>query len=346
MSIKSTLQFFRELIDKDGIKNLYVSIPQERTDFKPPDEDIYYFQLWLADMYLTKSRQWGTDLYAAVHASVGLQLEGTEAYFSRVTQGPNNLTRGVFLNYSLTPILPHENKEIELDATLLGLWGKNYLATAINILKDYSELVAPPLNQAIKIAEKVSGNLKELVQATNGTGYLRLHQTFTPVGGGNPLKPGYIAVIGTNNETMDHDRLEVQNSQLYLRESNGTLVPFQNYDYMLFRIATWKDRDWNSIHSIAKPYNQACQAYLRGRKKRGRIYENTAIEAVWESTELVRHDRVRAVEAIQQALEPLKDGVHGAVGQEPLSLNDARALVTIESAQALGEISLESLLAS
>src|SRR5690349_9418643 len=86
---------------------VYGRIPPERTDVRAgPVIGAYqgYFRIFLADMFLSQSRQWFTDQFPCVTASVRLDLEGQPgATLSRICQPPKEaLSAGVRLNYALT----------------------------------------------------------------------------------------------------------------------------------------------------------------------------------------------------------------------------------------------------
>ena len=138
-------------------------------------------RLWLADMFLSKSRTWFVDQYPAVHTSVALKF-GTEAIkISHVTNGSDKIGRGALIDYALTDLVPFSGGTVEVQSALIALKGTNYLKESIGILKDFSSLVAAPLNQTIDIAEKVSSGLQNLFTGGNGDIALAFHKQYGAV---------------------------------------------------------------------------------------------------------------------------------------------------------------------
>ena len=79
---------------------------------------------------------------------------------------------------------PHEKSCEQWAAGLLALKGASDLRFAVNLLASFSSLVAPPLGQAIAIADKVSGGIESLLNDTHGEIHLPFHQIFASAGGG------------------------------------------------------------------------------------------------------------------------------------------------------------------
>ena len=109
---------------------VYTRIPAERTDAdisdRPLVPDSSYFRVWLSEMYLANSREWFTEWYPAVQASVNLRFGGESPNtYSRIVRAPNDaLAKGVLINYPLTELLPYRGGIVEIEAALMAFQGR------------------------------------------------------------------------------------------------------------------------------------------------------------------------------------------------------------------------------
>jgi hypothetical protein len=337
-------------------KYLYVPLAKQHTDSTDSDEplvpELGYFRLWLSEMFLAQSRQWFRDWYPAVHSSVQLRFGNQNTVrFSHVTRTPQDtLAQGVLLNYPLTELMPFKGGVVEIEAGLLALQGTDYLKASIDLLKDFSSLVAAPLGQALGIAEKVSNAIQNLFGATNGQVHLTWHQTLTSAGGGgsHEMKPGYIAVILATENKVNKERLYVKKDRLYYSQRVvDEPTPLQGYDYMLFRIETRKERDDWRLKNIQEPLDQAIEALLTGNSQKASFFKQLALVAASQSPDLTVYDRRRVAQAIKGELEYYESTGLGAIGDNVRDLNSIMATraIPIENAVALGEITFDELFA-
>jgi hypothetical protein len=334
----------------------YLYVPISKNRIQPDYEDQplkperSYFRLWLTEMFLTQRRAWFQDWYPAVHSSVRLKFGNqSDVSFSRVLRAPEEaLANGVLLNYRLTELMPFNGGVVELEAGLLALQGSNHLKTAIDVLANFSSLVAAPLGQALTIAEKVSSGMKDLLGSTNGQVHLPFHQTFTGPGGSgaNELRPGYIAVLLATAQQIDKDRLSVKNDRLhYAASARDDPLPFQGYDYMLFRIEGREERDDWRLKNIQEPLDKAKEALIQGENDKAEAFKKMALLTAWQSPDLAIFDRRRVVQAIKDELDAVAREGFGAVPSEARDLQDVmmRRAMPLPRAKALGKMRFEEL---
>ena len=332
--------------------HVYAAIPKERTDETYDDAPLEpggsYFRLWLSEMFLTKRVAWGTEWFPAVHSEVRLKFGGQDAAFTRVAQPPrDHLGEGVRLDYRLTELLPFNGGVVEIEAALLGLKGADYLGTAIGILQQVSGLIAPPLGQAISLAQTLASGTRDLLSATDGRVYLGFHRELISAGGGGAvLRPGYLAVVLAEPGQVSPDRLVVRDSRLLYREAPGQEPrPLQGYDYMLLRVEGRRERDDWRLADIQDPLSTAGQALLEAPPNTAKAgaYRMVALAAAWQSPDLAQLDRRRVVQAIKTELAELADEPAGAVGGTARTLGEvvsARA-ISRDQADALGELTAD-----
>src|SRR5262249_27597280 len=172
---------------------------------------------------------------------------------------------GVVLNHKLSELVPFNGGNVNIDAELLAVKGKDYLEVTINVLQDFSGLISAPLGQVLDVAEKVSKGIDTLMDKDGNQVHLAFHQSFISAGGGGgaDLKPGYIAVILATEEQIDKGLFRVKKDQLYYGPQ-GQEQPLRDYDYMLFRIEGRKERDDWRLKNIEDPLNKAIEASLKG----------------------------------------------------------------------------------
>jgi hypothetical protein len=251
------------------------------------------------------------------------------------------LNRGVLRNYPLTQLVPYNGGVVELEAALVAMQGTSLIDAGIKVLKDFSDLIAPPLTQALGIAQKVASGIENLLGATNGTVHLGMHQAFASQGGGgNEFRSGYVAVILATATQVTKEELSVKEGQLHYRGN-----PLEGYDYLLLRIEGRKERDDWRMKNIEEAISKAAEALIQGEKEKADAYKKIALTAAFTSPDLVVNDRRRVVQAIKEELKMIEQSGQAAVPTESRNLNDimvARA-ITIEDAKAMGEMSFEDL---
>jgi hypothetical protein len=338
MPLSSLWQTITSRFREDAAKLVYAPIPKHRTDVDYKDTALVagesYFRIWLTEMFLTNSRDWFTAWHPAVHCSVKLTFNNQSAVnFSSVARAPEDAkANGVLLNYKLSELMPFNGGDVEIAAGLLALKGASDLRFAVNLLASFSSLVAPPLGQAIAIADKVSGGIETLINDTHGEIHLPFHQVFTSAGGGggNDLRPGYYAVLLANAQTFKTDQLSIRADRL---ELGGK--PLIGVDHMVFRIEGRAERDDWRFAAITDPLKEAKAALVRRDETRATTMINEAILAADTSPDLVEADRIRVINAIKSDFEKARGNRYGAAGDQTPDLNEIMQTDAISREEAL-----------
>jgi hypothetical protein len=341
----------RGWVDQNAARYVYARVPAERTDAPAAEDPMVpyasYLRLWLNEMYLSKSTAWGKAWFPAVHAEVQLAFgDQCPVTFARVVDPPGQQTGGVQLNERLTELLPFNGGVVEVEAALLALPGRDYLATAVGVLKEFSALVVPPLGQALAVAAKISTGTRDLLGASQGGVHLGFHQAFASEGGGggNVLRPGYHAVVLATPAQVDPDRLWVLGDRLhYAADGRQAPAPLQGHDYLLLRVEGRSERDDWRLRDIDEPMREAIMALSQGDATRAAAYRTVALAAAWRSPDLAVRDRRRVVAAVKEELAAVEEAGFGAVGTGLRSLDEvmsARAMPPARAA-ALGELSAQ-----
>jgi hypothetical protein len=341
----------RGWVDENATSYIYTRIPQERTDAADQDAPLVpqasYLRLWLCELYLGKSRAWGKAWFPAVHAEVRLKFaDRNEATFSRVIRPPDGQhAHGVYLNNRLTELLPYNGGVVEVEAALLALPGADYLGTVISVLQQFSALVVPPLGPALAVATKVSESTRDLLSATQGGIHLGFHEAFVAEGGGggNVLRPGYLAVVLATPSQVDPDRLWVADDRLRYAKERTQPVPLEGYDYLLFRVEGRSERDDWRLKDIDDPLQESILAMSQGEEERAKAYRTVALAAAWQSPDLAARDRRRVVAAIKEELAAVEREGFGAVGDAARTLGDivTSRRIPLTQAAALGELTAD-----
>jgi hypothetical protein len=298
-------------------------------------------------MFLTDSRKWFRDLYPAVSSQVQLKFANQDGVtFSRVASPPKEqLGPGVYEDYRLTELMPFNGGTLEIQTALLALRSESSLLGAIKVLEGFSQLVTAPLGQVLAIATQVTNGLDRMFGAAEGQVHLGFHQTYISGGGGgtNELKPCYVAVIAATEGQLPPAELSVQNGHLCRRGAQLT-----GFDYVVFRIEGREQRDDWRLKNIAEPLDKALEALAEGDTKKAEACQQAAIAAALLSSDLVRSDRRRVIEAIKEELSVLKQqaGLGLAPGEKRSlpdifkarapRLQDVAGLPEITSAEAFG----------
>ncbi len=322
-----------------------VDIPRDRTDLTGPDEPLEplrsYVRLWLADMFLAKSRNWFIDRYPAVHTSIGLKFGNDVVKISHVTDGSGQVGPGSYGDYALTDLIPFAGGLVEIQCALLALKGQNYLKGSIGILKDFSGLVAAPFGQTLDIAEKVSNGVQNLFSGGADAVSLAFHKQFAAKGGGgggNELKPGYIALVSATNKEIDPIKLSVKASKLLYSRGGKDPQPLEGYDYLLLRIEGRPERDNWRMRNIEEPLNQAIAAAIQKDAEKLKQYTIATMAVIYQSPDLAVYDRRRVADAVTAELDEIKNRPLGAAPPRQRSLEDIIARVSPTEARKRGPL--------
>lgn len=312
----------RQWAEQNTERYIYERIPNARTDVEidemplVPDES--YFRVWLAEMYLARSREWFTEWYPAVQASVNLRF-GDEAptTFSRIVRAPNDaLARGVLMNYPLTELLPYRGGILEVEAALMafrGTGGTDYISAALGLLENFGGLISPPLGQALQVAQAVNKGIDDIIAAADGRVHLSLHQAFISGEASNALRAGFIAVILATEDQINPEKLSIKENRLML---DG--APLTGYDYMLLQIERRAERDDWQLSYIDDLMDKVANAYAFGREEEAETFQQALKYAVYDSNDFTFQDKIRVLRAIKQRIDMFKQPFTDA---QP-SLND------------------------
>jgi hypothetical protein len=309
------------------------SVPLAPHQVRPPVPDdplepyASYFQIWLDEVALAKTGSWGRDRFPVVQSEVRLQFAGQVRSLPTLSRPPEDqLVRGVRLNYPLTPLLPFNGGQVEVQATLLALPGRDNFASAIDALTKLGGLIGPPIAQAIPLAGALSDAIRGLFD--DGDAKLGLHQTFVAGErvGPSSMRACSIAVIGdATRENSGAEQLRVRNNRLESVSSrDGMTKPLEGVDYMLLRIEGSSERpDWR-FPDIGDPLKRAQIALAQGNKDTGAGYRAVAITAALESCDIAERDRSRVIKLIKRLCEEAENEAYGATGPEPPDLDRSR----------------------
>jgi hypothetical protein len=339
MPMSSLWQTIADRFREDAKKLVYAPIPKARVDVPYDDQPLAagqsYFRIWLTEMFLARGRDWFAAWFPAVHCSVKLTFNNQTANFSSVARAPEEAkANGVLLNYKLSELIPFNGGDVEIAAGLLALKGASDLRLAVNLLASFSSLVAPPLGQAIAIADKVAGGVETLLKEAKGEIHLPFHQTFTGAGGGaNELRPGYFALVLADAAAVAPQELSIRADRLC---RGGE--PLVGFDHMVFRIEGRAERDDWRFAAIVQPLNEAKAAVVRHDEARAKTMLNEAILAAYTSPDLAEADRMRVISAIKADFEVASRIGYGAaagLAGAATDLNEVMATHAISREEAL-----------
>lgn len=284
----------------------------------------HYYRVVLAQMYITKSVDFGQRRFPAVHSLVQAvfgsttveipNIADTSRLGAKEVQGANAITAQ---NFHLTPAMPFKGGTLKLNAGLLEVMGDNNLNSLIQVLGGFAELlVVPQLSAALNVATPLLAGIQKLVTMGNGAVKLQLEDTFSAAG----IQDCYLVVIAAPDARLD--RLWVVDNQLVTGTSMepGKHKPYTDHEYMLFRFEVFEERDdWKELAAIAEPFKEAQLALGRGSKKEAAAAINRAIAAALSAPELTEAQQTIAAAELRQLYEARKAVLGGqALGETPL----------------------------
>jgi hypothetical protein len=306
---------FRSWFEQDGVHFISHALARAQVDVAyddtPVAADRGYLRIWLVEMFLTKARSWFQDWQPAVHGRVKLTFADQTAEIVRLAAPSADkfrATKAVMNNYVLLDLVPFRGGLVEIEAGLLALRGTDRLARAIGVVSAFSDLVVPPLAQALPIAAKVRDSLAQLVDDIDEV-HLGAHQTLGGAGGANPLRPGYVAIVRATDTELDRSKLCVRGDRL----CDGSGKPLTGVDYMLLRIETAPSRDdLQHFSDIAQLRKAAIEAYLGGDAAKGDALVASAIARIATHPDLINADRRALAKLVRDDIADYKDPGHGA----------------------------------
>lgn len=305
---------------REGKQYISHVIPRERTDVDYDDAPLApyrsYVRIWLAQMFLTRSRDWFTEWYPAIHSSVTMTFPsgGERVTFSRVSPAPREVVGpGVLQNFRLTEILPYNGGPVDIDASLVALKGESSLIASLEILQGFAGLIGPPLDKSLALTRQVAGGIASLFDAADGKVHLCLHDGYVSQGGGggNDLRPGYIAVILATDQELDRSRLCVIGDRLMYQQDDGAPAPLTRYDHMLLRVEKRIERpDWR-LPDIQELMDKAVNAFVEGKEAEGEAFRRAALATAVTSRDLAVHDRRRVALEVKAHIDGFRDIFRG-----------------------------------
>ena len=318
--------------------------------FPDPDGDAIepyngYVRVWLSEGFLAQQKTWGNKHFPALHGGVSLTFVGNQqaafTYFDRPPEAWT--TAGAQLDFPITPLVPFNGGTVEIEAALYQVSVEGPLATAVSLVGGFASLMGPPLASAAAIADKVSSGLDSLFAATGSQPVLALHYTMIAAGGGgNVLRPGYLAVIGTPEHQLGGP-LSFKAGRLQIDKGAGPQL-VTGEDYLVIKVECRRERDDWRLPELDGLIRAAGESFIKGWRDAFSGQRTEAIARAWNSTDLAPGDRKRVALLVQQEIDGAK--VLGAVPGDDRKLEDiAPARLVAAADPVLEDLSLAKLLA-
>ena len=311
----------------------------------------HYFRFKVAQMFLknkaTVLQTWYPAVHSVIQCSFGTNtielpnVADTTRLLAQTTKSGDIVAK----NFLLAPLLPFKGGAVGLAAGLFAVQGQNQLKDFIGVMGGFAKLLAVP---QISSVLNVAGPLADGVQALVGGGGLHLgyHNSYVGAGGsGNPLTPGYFAVVRSTNQKL-RERLMVVNDELWEGASltDPDRKPFTQEDFILLHLDIRETRDdFNELASIANPYDEAIKALGNKEFERADSKIRLALTNALTADELTKADRRRVVDTLKADYELAKEtlaaqGLVDVAGHDlQQQMNTASRAVTVQRALDMGE---------
>jgi hypothetical protein len=338
-------------IDKDQQKLLLFHLPAEQvdktSDYQSLEAGRHYLRLWLEEMFLKKEVYLAQRWYPAVHSLVRAQFGSLQveipsvADASKVGLKPNQKGDAIARHFLMTPLIPFNGGVVELEAGLVGVEGENYLNNFIQVLGQFSDLLAvPQFSIALDIARPLASGMQSLFG--QGTLHLGLHDAFSSESQG-----GYLAVIRATENEVDKDRLLVVDGQLRIGNNEANSRPFEGFDHMLLRVEVREERDdWQQLSTIDDAYRKVQDALLLLEEDRAKTLFRETLHRVLQTPELTKADRRRVTMALKDEFQKDQEelGISGLVEKGGSLMEQAMSsAMPVDIALQMGEPTLEEL---
>jgi hypothetical protein len=347
---------------RDASHDLYSRLPTPNDASAKAGEN--YFRLTLSEMFLTDERNWFASWHPAAYIAVRFRFGDKEEILNHVA-GPSalkdidmgSINRGVAVNYSITPLVPYNGGEIEIEAGLVAVKGEDDVKKLLKVLGDFSKTLAvPQISTALNFATPLADGAAELLGASDNRPVLRLHDIFNEPS--NILRAMHLIVVADRNKQLDKAKMSIEDGRL--RYEGRSLT---GYNYMVLRIDTPADRnDWDSLSAIEEPYLAAIEqlqaALLEPDPDKQKTLMTEADRrlgaaklAAFRAKELTKVvGRNQAIKGLQDGYNRAKEqlgGAGGAPAEFPRNLTGVLAArISVEEARRIGEMREWDLLAN
>ena len=250
----SLLDSITQLFQRDAVHLERVVLRADHIYPVPSDSDAIgagdgYFRLWLSQMFLKNDRQWFKTHYPVVQSYTRFGFGTLPNVEIAQIAGPGrlqdvdpaHLDHMIQLNYGLTPLVPFSGGTVLIQAGLLAMLmqGGDLLQRFIDVAGSVSSLISvPQLSTALNIAGTVTKTVDQLLGIGDKQMRLGYQDTFVGKGGGggNDLRPTYIAAIGAPSGTYGEQQLWAKDGALLAGTDANSARPLTNLDYMLLRL--------------------------------------------------------------------------------------------------------------
>jgi hypothetical protein len=270
-----------------------------------------YLRIFLAEGFLAKAATWGNKHFPVLHGGAAVTFLDSTTPFTTLARPRGTLTvPGAQLDFPLTPLLPFNGGVVEVEASLYQASTAGPLVTALRIVSSFDTLLAPPLSLAATVAGKVADGVDEVLGTDQPV--LGVHWAMvSPGGGGNTLRPGWLAVVNKPRDELG-GALSVQpNLGLCVDDGRGPRQ-LAGADYLLLRIECRRERDDWRFPELDELIRAAGRAAIKGYEEEFRDYRTEAITRGWNSPDLTPADRARVAVLVANEIDATR-----MLGAEP-----------------------------
>ncbi len=206
----------------------------------------HYFQLIINEMFLANERQWFVtyDPMAFVASSY---IYATRQETLPIVVGPTMLQQlgqeapasPIFRNIPVTGLHPYQGGGLTLTIILNRLQRQNNAEKLLQIVENISGAIDPStaLLTYLKIARAVLAGAEMLFGLAQTIPVVGYRTTINPDIIGQPLEPGYFALIDADTKQVAQDKFWVRDSHLCYGDSLATARDYRDHDFILFSIA-------------------------------------------------------------------------------------------------------------
>lgn len=359
----SIWQWFKDRWQKDAQHFTYLPVEADHVEGRTlmPGEikaGEHYLKLTLAEMFLKNDRAWFSAWHPAAYSLIKFRFGDTDETVSHMA-GPSSIKEldqqanaSISLNHTMVPVVPFNGGTIELESGLVAVKDSDDVKSLLKVLTDVStSLAVPQVSSALAFAQPLVNGIEQLVGSDKNQTALHLHDSFSA---GPTLRARYLAAISAPAGTIPPGELFVKNDKLCQGADMAAAQPMEGWDYMLFRIDAFSERDdWEDLTAIKEPFMQAIEMLNAALnepdpdKQKGMVEEaqrrlGAAKMAAFRSKDLTKIvGRRQAVDALQRRFDEAKQmfGSGAAAPLEEFSLSRAMAnAMPPTEAKALGEM--------
>jgi len=308
-------QFLDGLVRKQTQPKFYDSIPSQNvldeelsTQTFAPDQT--YFEIRMSEMFIRDKREYTRGFIPFSVAISDFLYDGkirNIPFFvgNNLLQKIEECVKGEYIEHLNTRIVgpvPYSGDDVSLFVGLFRVqvsdFFKGFLSFAENIINIFD---VSQVSKYVDIAGLCSYSLQSLLGMKEMELRLGRRNTYTSKSGDSQqFKPGYLAYINCDEQSLSRNHLWIQDAKLFVGKDKDSIQPLRDFDYCLVNIGHLVQRDDYSKFPWHQLWVEAKELIWNGKEEEAESRIQALGQQMAGSADLTtrhRHDLIRLFRA-------------------------------------------------